>query len=247
MLTLAERREPQRLIDAAMLAHRCAIDPGRGTVAESLDRRQQIIACAAASFASRGVAATTVRQIADEVGILSGSLYHHFDSKETIVEAILAPYLDELRRGYAQALSGETDPATRLRRLVHASLQTAVAHAHATEIYQNDINYLRGLARFEYLRDVARQVQSAWLGVIEAGVREGAFRSDIDTRILYRFIRDAVWLSVRWFRPTADYSTARLAEECATIFLDGLSRPDLGDGTAAARTSTAQPNPVPAG
>lgn len=217
-------------------------------MAESLDRRQQIIACAAASFASRGVAATTVRQIADEVGILSGSLYHHFDSKEAIVEAILGPYLDELRRRYAQALSGETDPATRLRRLVHASLETAAAHPHATEIYQNDVNYLRGLARFEYLRDVAREVQSAWLGVIEAGVREGVFRSEIDTRIFYRFIRDAVWLSVRWFRPTAEYSTDRLAEECTTIFLDGLaSRPGLGGGTATTGTPASRPAPAAAG
>ncbi|MFY1638041.1 TetR/AcrR family transcriptional regulator [Solwaraspora sp. WMMB335] len=193
-------------------------------MAESLDRRQQIIACAAASFASRGVAATTVRQIADEVGILSGSLYHHFDSKEAIVEAILGPYLDELRRRYAEALTGDADAATKLRNLVHASLDTAAAHPHATEIYQNDVNYLRGLARFHYLKDVAREVQSAWLGVIEAGVRDGTFRDDIDTRVFYRFIRDAVWLSVRWFHPTPEYPTGRLADQCTVIFLDGLAR-----------------------
>ena len=54
------------------------------------DRRQAILACAAELFATRGVAATTVRQIADEVGILSGSLYHHFESKEAIVDEIIS-------------------------------------------------------------------------------------------------------------------------------------------------------------
>ncbi|MFV2087103.1 TetR/AcrR family transcriptional regulator [Micromonospora sp. LOL_021] len=207
-------------------------------MAESLDRRQQIIACAAAFFASRGVAATTVRQIADEVGILSGSLYHHFDSKEAIVEAILGPYLEDLRHRYAEVLAGENDPATRLRELVRASLDTAAAHPHATEIYQNDVNYLRGLARFHYLKDVAREVQSAWLGVIEAGVSSGAFRPDIDTRVFYRFIRDAVWLSVRWFHPSPDNPTSRLADQCTAIFLDGLAaRPTDADTSTPAALS----------
>ena len=47
--------------------------------------------------------------------------------------------------------------------------------------------------------------------------------ADIDPKILYRLMRDAVWLSVRWFKPTKDYPIARLAEECTSLFLDGLA------------------------
>ncbi|MFC0527714.1 TetR/AcrR family transcriptional regulator [Phytohabitans kaempferiae] len=192
-------------------------------MAEALDRRQQIIDSAAASFASRGVAATTVRQIADEVGILSGSLYHHFESKEAIVEAIISPYLDELRVRYREALSGAGDPPTRLRNLVAASLATAATHPQATEIYQNDVNYLRGFERFAFLRDVQREVRAAWLAVINEGVATGAFRSDVDPQVFYRLIRDAVWLSVRWFYPSDDYPVSRLADQCTAVFLDGLA------------------------
>jgi AcrR family transcriptional regulator len=60
------------------------------------DRHDQILAAAAELFARKGVAATTVREIADQVGILSGSLYHHFDSKEAMVDEILSPYLKDL-------------------------------------------------------------------------------------------------------------------------------------------------------
>src|SRR5215472_10149899 len=67
---------------------------------EPADRHQQILTVAAVLFARKGVAATTVREIADEVGILSGSLYHHFDSKEAMVDEILAPYLNDLREAY---------------------------------------------------------------------------------------------------------------------------------------------------
>ncbi|MDJ0113374.1 helix-turn-helix domain-containing protein, partial [Rhodococcus erythropolis] len=52
-------------------------------------RRDELLEIAAGLFADRGVRATTVRDIADAAGILSGSLYHHFDSKESMVDEIL--------------------------------------------------------------------------------------------------------------------------------------------------------------
>ena len=57
----------------------------------SASRRQQILDTAAAVFAEKGIASTTVRDISEQVGIYSGSLYHHFKSKEEIVAGILAP------------------------------------------------------------------------------------------------------------------------------------------------------------
>jgi AcrR family transcriptional regulator len=193
-----------------------------------------ILACAAALFARKGVAATTVRQIADEVGILSGSLYHHFESKEAIVDEIISSYLEDLRGRYRKVLAGESEPRTRLHQLVLASLETVEAHPHATEIYQNDVNYLSQLDRFGYLRSSGKDVQNTWLEVIKAGTAQGVFRDDLDPKIVYRLMRDTVWMSVRWFKPTRDYPTARLAEDCTAIFLDGLATRRPGRRTAAA-------------
>jgi AcrR family transcriptional regulator len=187
------------------------------------DRRERILVSAAALFARKGVAATTVREIADDVGILSGSLYHHFESKEAMVDEIVTSYLEDLRTRYKTVLARENDPRTRLRDLVVASLEVAEAHPHATEIYQNDVNYLTQLERFSYLRNAGKEVQNTWLEVINAGVAKGVFRSDLDAKIVYRLMRDAVWLSVRWFKPTRDYPISRLAEDCTTLFFDGLA------------------------
>jgi AcrR family transcriptional regulator len=190
---------------------------------EPVDRREAILASAAALFATRGVAATTVRQIADEVGILSGSLYHHFESKEAMVDQIISSFLEDLRTRYKRVLDERSDPRARLHDLVVASLEVVEAHPHATEIYQNDVNYLLQFERFAYLRSAGKEVQTTWLQVIEAGIEQGAFRADLDAKILYRLIRDAVWLSVRWFKPSKEYPTSRLAEDCTALFLDGLT------------------------
>src|SRR5258705_3211560 len=192
---------------------------------EPVDRRERILLSAATLFARKGVAATTVREIADEVGILSGSLYHHFESKEAIVDEVVSSYLEDLRGRYKQVLARDLDPRTRLHDLVVASLEVAEAHPHATEIYQNDVNYLSQIERFSYLKGAGKEVQSSWLEVINAGIAQGVFRADLDPKILYRLMRDSVWLSVRWFKPSRDYPIARLAEDCTSLFIDGLARP----------------------
>ena len=143
---------------------------------DSGERRERILASAAALFASKGVAATTVREIADEVGMLSGSLYHHFDSKEAMVDEIVTSYLEDLRARYKGVVARDTDPRTKLHDLVVVSLEVVEAHPHATEIYQNDVNYLTQIERFSYLKNAGKEVQSTWLDVINAGVRQGVFR-----------------------------------------------------------------------
>jgi AcrR family transcriptional regulator len=201
------------------------------------DRHDQILAVAAGLFARKGVAATTVREIADEVGILSGSLYHHFDSKEAMVDEILSPYLRDLGDACQRVIARRADPRTKLRDLVAECLGVVEAHPHATEIYQSDANYLSQLDRFGYLTAAASQVRQAWLEVLNEGVAQGAFRPDLEPRIVYRLMRDAIWPSVRWFRPGRDYPLSRFAEDCASLFLDGVAAPP--DTKAASRRRNA--------
>lgn len=191
-------------------------------MAEGSVRREVILKAAAKLFAEKGVTATTVREIADAVGILSGSLYHHFDSKASMVEEIIISYIDDLRERYRAATVEIADPRELLAALVRESFATVEAHPYATEIYQKDHAYLRGLPNYEYLRKAAADIQQTFLTAITSGVRSGAFRDDIPPEVIYRFIRDAVWLSVRWFKPTRSYPMAKLAEDYISLFLNGF-------------------------
>lgn len=188
------------------------------------DRRAAILLSSAALFARHGVASTTVRQIADEVGVLSGSLYHHFPSKDAIVDEIMTGYLDRLRARYQEVVDANLAPRERLHGLIVASLEIAEQDPSATVVYQNELSYLRDLPHYETVKNAAAEVQQTWLDVIEEGRADGSFRTDIDPRVFYRFLRDALWLSVRWYRPGGQYDVAQLAADCASIFLDGFTR-----------------------
>ena len=188
-----------------------------------IDRRTTILRHAAALFAEKGINASTVRGIADGVGILSGSLYHHFDSKDAMVEAIVVDYLEALTQGYTDAVLPQADPRARLHELVMVSLQVVHDHAHASEIYQSNRNYFDGKDRFRSVRELASSVQVTWAEVIDSGVQAGVFRSDVNPRVFHRFLRDAVFLASRWHRPSEAYGIEDLADDTARIFLDGFT------------------------
>jgi AcrR family transcriptional regulator len=186
-------------------------------------RREIILKQAAGLFATRGVAATTVRQIADEAGVLSGSLYHHFQSKEVIAQEIVIAYLDDLLAHYARLRESDLDPVGRLRSLVVVSLQVGGDHPHAVEIYQNEKVVLGSVPRHGHISAAAAEIHQFWAEVIAAGVAAGQLRSDVSTRLFHRLLRDAVWLSPRWYRPTPEYQPASLADDLLAVFLDGFS------------------------
>jgi AcrR family transcriptional regulator len=190
------------------------------------ERRQALVQIAAELFAERGFKATTVREIGDAAGVLSGSLYHHFDSKETIVDEILSTYLDSLMKTYTEIVETNTDPATTLRELVRAAFASLGPHRAAITVLQNERNYLAELPRFAYLAKAENEVRRMWIDVLEAGRADGTFRSDLDPKIVYRFLRDSVWVAVRWFAPSGALSAEQLADQYLTLVLDGLKAQD---------------------
>jgi AcrR family transcriptional regulator len=189
----------------------------------TVDRRDRIVEAAAKLFAANGIASTTVRMIGEEVGLLSGSLYHHFASKEEIVDAILAPYFTELLARYDQVLTTVASPPERLAALTRESFRSIGEHPEACEIYRNDYKYLSGISRFVHVVDATSRVQRTWLEVIEEGVSAGEMRSDVDPALFYRFLRDAIWQSARWFRPNGPHTIDEVADACITVLLDGFA------------------------
>jgi AcrR family transcriptional regulator len=194
-------------------------------MAVDVNRRERIITAAARLFAEKGIAGTTVRMIGDKVGVMSGSLYHHFESKEEIVDAIIAAYFDELLERYNTVLVMHDSPSARLAALARESFRSIAAHPEACEIYRNDYKYLAGIPRFAYVVKATNNVQRTWLSVIAAGVAAGEFRDDLDARLFYRFARDAIWQSARWYKPRAQHTIDEIADACILLLFDGFSDP----------------------
>ncbi|MGW5441763.1 TetR/AcrR family transcriptional regulator [Streptomyces asiaticus] len=189
----------------------------------SPERRRELLSTAAEVFAAQGYNATTVRRIADEAGMLAGSLYYHFDSKESMVDEILSTFLNELWAGYDEVLGAGLGPRETVEALVTESFREIDRHRAAVAIYQKEAKHLATQPRFRYLSESQGRFERAWLGALERGVAEGAFRADLDIRLAYRFLRDTVWVAASWYRPGGRHSPEEIARQYLSMVLDGIT------------------------
>jgi AcrR family transcriptional regulator len=190
---------------------------------EPPSRRDELLGLAATMFAERGLRATTVRDIADSAGILSGSLYHHFSSKEEMVDEVLRDFLDWLFQSYQRIMDTEPNPLERLKGLFMASFD-AIENRHAqVVIYQDEAKRLSAQPRFSYVDERNKEQRRMWLDVLNQGIAEGYFRPDIDVDLVYRFIRDTTWVSVRWYQPGGPLTAVEVGRQYLSIVLGGIT------------------------
>ena len=187
-------------------------------------RRGELLELAATMFAERGLRATTVRDIADAAGILSGSLYHHFSSKEEMVDEVLRSFLDWLFERYQQIIDTEPNPLARLEGLFMASFD-AIEHHHAeVVIYQDEAKRLSGQPRFSYIDELNVRQRKMWVDVLTEGIEQGYVQPDVDVDLVYRFIRDTTWVSVRWYQPGGPLTAEQVGRQYLSIVLGGIRK-----------------------
>ena len=186
-------------------------------------RRGELLGIAGALFAERGFKNTTVRDIADAAGILSGSLYHHFDSKESMVDELLSTFQTALFKTYDEITGSDLDARAKVDAVVRASFEAIHDHHDEVAIFQGDATYLMSFERFAYLREHNERFRAMWLDLLSEGMRSGSLRSDLDVELTYRFIRDTVWVAVNWYRPGGELTAQQVADQYLAILFDGLT------------------------
>ena len=185
-------------------------------------------------FAQKGYRATTVREIADAAGILSGSLYHHFDSKESIGDEILSSFINEVLADYRGAVASASSPRAVIEQIVRSTSRTLSQHRAALAMLQNDWSYFSTQPRFAYLPKALREIEQIWITQLELGKQAGLFRADLDAKLTYRLLCDVLWIPAQW-RRTSGYTTDQVVGGFLRIVFDGIASPA---GRTAARPRT---------
>lgn len=184
------------------------------------DRRQVILDAAARRFAEFGFEATTVRQIADDVNILSGSLYHHFATKEEMLaEVVRGAVLDQRERALRIAGSSH-DAETKFVTLIREELTALAERIEAYAIIFNERKFFRRSPDFLDLMKARKESFEAWRNVLEQGVQEGLFHAGIDSYLTISTIMRMLNSGADWYRhedgspldAMADYSLEALTE-----------------------------------
>ena len=158
-------------------------------------RRAEILAAAANLFASSG-SRTSLKDIASACGILPGSLYHHFDSKEAIIVELVQRYQEDLdqvaQRAVATLRTADSRPVeARVIELAQAIASCAVRHRAALllTVYEPPVGASDDLVR--RVRETPHAIHEAMLEILRAGRSDGSVRPDVDLALL----SDRLWQS----------------------------------------------------
>jgi AcrR family transcriptional regulator len=187
-----------------------------------------VVTLAGELFAQKGYRATTVREIADAAEILSGSLYHHFDSKESIGDEILSGFISAVVADYRAAVASAGDPRAVIEQIVRSTSHTLSQHRAALAMLQNDWSYFSTQPRFSYLPEALREIEQIWFSQLEAGKQAGLFRADLDAKLTYRLMRDVLWIPAQWGR-TSGYATDQVVDGFLRILFGGIAASGASD------------------
>ncbi len=188
-----------------------------GQITDPESARGKLLQTAAHLFRSKGYERTTVRDLASAVGIQSGSIFHHFKSKDEILRSVMEETIRYNTALMHAALAQAEDLRGRVLALIRCELQSIMGgtgEAMAVLVYEwrslseDSQRYILGL------RDTYEQL---WLDVLDEARAAGYFSGD--SFILRRFLTGALSWTNTWFRPEGPMSLDQLAEQALSLVI----------------------------
>jgi AcrR family transcriptional regulator len=200
------------------------------------DRVRQIEHAAAELFFRCGYQATSLRDIAEAVGIRPASLYHHFPSKQALLFAVLNRTVDDLIDRGEHALMTETDPPAQLRCIVREFILYVAERPREGMVGDIEIEHLDEGNRAILLskRDRYQRIVEQ---VVAAGNEQGIFAVGDVKLAVFAILGMCNHVTI-WFRPGRRRTAADIAQEYGDLALRLVAYQPAGASTTAPRAAT---------
>ena len=181
-----------------------------------------IVSAAAKVFRTKGYHAATVRDIADEVGLLKCSLYHAFDSKEELLYLVVKEPIAQMYRTMAEIAAADGRATEKLRRAIAAHLEAFDRHYPHLFVYLREREAVKRRFR-EKIGFSPKDYERCWQQILSEGVESGEFRRDLDIQVAsYGLLGMLNWL-YKWYDPQGRLSVREVAEQFTALALAGLA------------------------
>ncbi len=184
-------------------------------------RRDEILERAAQVIADRGIKNATVRDIGEAAGILSGSLYYHFESKEQIVLELLKPSTDANYES-ALAICAEHRGIEAVSLMIRNAVMSTAANPVRSIILRNEERAFTELALLAPIAEYRRNLFLLWKRVVKDAIELGELRANCDPDIVVLAMVDTTLGASRWFNARRPRDPDAVADELIALHLDGL-------------------------
>ncbi|WP_412029687.1 TetR/AcrR family transcriptional regulator [Deinococcus yunweiensis] len=190
-------------------------------------RREQILDSASRLFSERGYHATSMRDLASELGMQGGSLYAHISGKEELLVEIV----NRASRQFDAALFTLRDvplpPDEKLREAMRRHIQVVADNMDSATVFFHEWKHLSPVAygRVTGWRD---SIDAFYRELIAEGIDTGTFRPDLDPKSAAYLVLSAVNWAYTWYRPGGPLGPRDVADTFADMLLRGLKAETTG-------------------
>ena len=190
-------------------------------IASPASRKAQIDRTATALFRARGFAATTMRELATELGLEAGSLYSHIRSKEEILHRICFGLAEAFFEGFAAATADAAAPvATQLRQAIEAHVRVLTRDSAASAVFLHEWRHLSAPAHAEFLA-LRDRYEAQFRALVQRGLDTGELAAPDAAFAALTLLASLNWLPT-WYRPDGKLTPDEIAHRLAEQLLNGL-------------------------
>lgn len=185
-------------------------------------REDEVMQAATKVFYERGYADASVQDVADELGILKGSLYHYIKTKEDLLYRLLADLHQEVEQILEEVAAEEgLDPLERLGLYVRRQVEFNAENLPSVSVYYNDVERLSEQRRNDIF--ARRKVHERFVTeLIEEAQRNGEADASLDARVLSNCIFGTLIWTYKWYHPGGKVSREKLGTVCSEFVLRGV-------------------------
>ena len=189
----------------------------------SSDRRwEEILAAGSAVFRRLGYAQATVADVALELGINRATLYYYVADKAELLVRILEDPVQEMTRTLHEIRDEDVAPEQKLRRAVAAHMRALELNYPELFVFFAENLHMLPVRSDGDIRKNAEGYGDLLASIIADGMQRGAFRSDLDPRLMMLAVVGMMNWSHRWYEPGSAHSLSEIGEQFAELVLGGL-------------------------
>ena len=185
-------------------------------------RRRELFEIATRLFMEKGYRATTMQDIAKEMGIQKPSLYHYISSKEDILKEIVDITMNRLIHSIEEIANSNTSPVQKLERIIDSHIMLICENLELFTVSLREINKINAKGFWSDVVALRDKYESHVRNILSSGKKQGYFREDIDEKLVGFAILGSVNWAIRWYSPKGEKSPKEIADQWKKLFLKGL-------------------------
>jgi TetR/AcrR family transcriptional regulator, cholesterol catabolism regulator len=189
----------------------------------NLSRKEQVIRSAAELFREKGYAASSMRDLAQKLGIEAASLYSHIKSKEEILQSLCFDMATEFRKSLAEVESKNYTATEKLRFGIIGHIQVMAKDLTASAVFMNEHRHLSQ----PFLRDfllLRINYINRFKAIIEEGASKGEFKDTIDKKLAVMTLFSSLNWMPMWYDPSSKIDPSELGQQLADMLVNGLKK-----------------------